>query len=231
MLVVFARALILYILVVIVMRIMGKRQIGQLQPFELVIAIMISELAAVPMQNTGIPLVNGIIPILTLLAIQLLISFLSIKSIRFRALICGKPTVLIENGIIRESALRKELYTLHDLLEQLRINNCPNISDVEYAILETNGQLSVIPKPQKKPLTPGDMNIQPQAEGIALDLIIDGRIMGENLKIAGKDLKWLQSQLHTNNFSGPEDIFYACMDTATQQVFFQPREKGVDKAK
>lgn len=231
MLVVFARALILYILVVIVMRIMGKRQIGQLQPFELVIAIMISELAAVPMQNTGIPLVNGIIPILTLLAIQLLISFLSIKSIRFRALICGKPTVLIENGIIRESALRKELYTLHDLLEQLRINNCPNISDVEYAILETNGQLSVIPKPQKKPLTPGDINIQPQAEGIALDLIIDGRIMGENLKIAGKDLKWLQSQLHTNNFSGPEDIFYACMDTATQQVFFQPREKGVDKAK
>lgn len=231
MLVVFARALILYILVVIVMRIMGKRQIGQLQPFELVIAIMISELAAVPMQNTGIPLVNGIIPILTLLAIQLLISFLSIKSIRFRALICGKPTVLIENGIIRESALRKELYTLHDLLEQLRINNCPNISDVEYAILETNGQLSVIPKPQKKPLTPGDMNIQPQAEGITLDLIIDGRIMGENLKIAGKDLKWLQSQLHTNNFSGPEDIFYACMDTATQQVFFQPREKGVDKAK
>ncbi|HOL92596.1 MAG TPA: DUF421 domain-containing protein, partial [Clostridiales bacterium] len=223
MLVVFVRALVLYILVVIVMRIMGKRQIGQLQPFELVIAIMISELAAVPMQNTGIPLVNGIIPILTLLAIQLLISFLSIKSIRFRSLICGKRTVLIENGKIREDALRNELYTLHDLLEQLRINNCPNISDVEYAILETNGQLSVIPKPQKKPLTPGDMNIQAQAEGIIVDLIIDGRIMSENLKIAGKDRKWLQSQLHMNNFSGPDDIFYACMDTATQQVFFQPR--------
>ena len=231
MLVVFTRALILYILVVIVMRIMGKRQIGQLQPFELVIAIMISELAAVPMQNTGIPLVNGIIPILTLLAIQLLISFLSIKSIRFRSLICGKRTVLIENGKIREDALRNELYTLHDLLEQLRINNCPNISDVEYAILETNGQLSVIPKPQKKPLTPGDMNIQAQAEGIIVDLIIDGRIMSENLKIAGKDRKWLQSQLHMNNFSGPDDIFYACMDTATQQVFFQPREKGVEKTK
>ena len=98
MLVVFGRAVVLYILVVIVMRIMGKRQIGQLQPFELVISIMISELASVPMQNTGIPLVYGIIPILTLLILQLLFSFLSIKSIRLRALICGKPTVLIENG-------------------------------------------------------------------------------------------------------------------------------------
>ena len=136
MLVTFGRALILYILVVIVMRIMGKRQIGQLQPFELVIAIMISELAAVPMQNTGIPLVYGIIPILTLLILQLLISYLSIKSIRFRALICGKPAILIEKGRIRESELRKEMYTLNDLLEQLRINNCPNVSDVEYAILE-----------------------------------------------------------------------------------------------
>jgi len=231
MLVVFARTLVLYILVVIVMRIMGKRQIGQLQPFELVIAILISELAAVPMQNTGIPLVNGIIPILTLLAVQLLISFLSVKSIRFRTLICGKPTVLIENGKICESALRNELYTLHDLLEQLRINNCPNISDVDHAILETNGQLSVFPKPQKRPVTPEDMNIQAKAEGMTMDLIIDGRVMEKNLRIAGKDMEWLLSQLRMNNFSSPSDIFYACMDTATQQVFFQPREKGVEKTK
>ncbi|NLH96979.1 MAG: DUF421 domain-containing protein [Clostridiaceae bacterium] len=229
MLVVFARALVLYILVVIVMRIMGKRQIGQLQPFELVIAIMISELAAVPMQNTGIPLVNGIIPILTLLAVQLLISILSVRSIWFRAMICGKPTVLIENGKISESALRNELITLHDLLEQLRINNCPNISDVEFAILETNGQLSVIPKPQKRPVTPNDMNVQAQPEGMTIDLIIDGRIMDENLRIAGKDRQWLLSQLQMNRFSGPADVFYACIDTASQQVFFQAREKGVEK--
>ena len=200
MLVTFGRALILYILVVIVMRIMGKRQIGQLQPFELVIAIMISELAAVPMQNTGIPLVYGIIPILTLLILQLLISYLSIKSIRFRALICGKPAILIEKGRIRESELRKEMYTLNDLLEQLRINNCPNVSDVEYAILETNGQLSVIPKSQKRPLTPEDMNIQPQAEGIVVDLIIDGRVLSNNLRIAGKDMQ-VQTQLRSQHFT------------------------------
>ena len=231
MLVTFGRALILYILVVIVMRIMGKRQIGQLQPFELVIAIMISELAAVPMQNTGIPLVYGIIPILTLLILQLLISYLSIKSIRFRALICGKPAILIEKGRIRESELRKEMYTLNDLLEQLRINNCPNVSDVEYAILETNGQLSVIPKSQKRPLTPEDMNIQPQAEGIVVDLIIDGRVLSNNLRIAGKDMQWLQTQLRSQHFTDPSEVFYACVDNASEKLFFQPREKGVEKSR
>jgi uncharacterized membrane protein YcaP (DUF421 family) len=225
MLVVFGRALILYILVVIVMRIMGKRQIGQLQPFELVIAIMISELAAVPMQNTGIPLVYGIIPILTLLTVQLLFSFLSIKSIRLRALICGKPAILIEKGRIRESTLRKEMYTLNDLLEQLRINNCPNVSDVEYAILETNGQLSVMPKSPKRPLTPGDMNTPVQDEGILIDLIIDGRVLEENLRIAGKNQEWLRVQLNTQHFTGPSEILYACIDASTGQLYLHPREK------
>ena len=142
MLVVFARTLILYVLVVIVMRIMGKRQIGQLQPFELVIAIMISELASVPMQNTGIPLINGIIPILTLLVAQITMSFISLKSTKARGVICGKPSILIENGRINEKELRKEMYTINDLLEQLRIKNFQNIADVEFAILETNGQLA-----------------------------------------------------------------------------------------
>lgn len=231
MLVVFGRAVVLYILVVIVMRIMGKRQIGQLQPFELVISIMISELASVPMQNTGIPLVYGIIPILTLLILQLLFSFLSIKSIGLRALICGKPTVLIENGQLLESALRNELYTLNDLLEQLRINNCPNIADVEYAILETNGQLSVIPKSQKMPLTPEDMNIQTQKQGIIIDLIIDGRVLAENLNIAGKNRNWLQKQLQKQNYTSPSEIFYACIDTATEKIHLQPRKKGADRKK
>lgn len=225
MLVVFVRALVLYIIVVIVMRIMGKRQIGQLQPFELAIAIMISELAAVPMQNTGIPLINGIIPILTLLIAQLFMSFLSLKSIRARAIICGKPTILIEKGHICESALRKELYTLNDLLEQLRISNYANISDVEYAILETNGQLSIIPKSHKRPVTPEDMNINTKYEGLPVDIIIDGRILSQNLEIAGKSHQWLQDQLQSNQFNSPADIFYAYMATEGK-LYIQPREKG-----
>ncbi len=210
--VVFVRTIILYTIVVIVMRIMGKRQIGQLQPFELAIAIMISDLAAVPMQNTGIPLLNGIIPILTLLILQLLISLLSIKSIRARAIICGKPTILIEKGRIVESSLRKELYTLNDLLEQLRINNFPNIADVEYAILETNGQLSVIPKSQKRPLNPADMDIKTEYEGLPVDIIIDGVVLTENLNKIGKDHRWLEQELRSNQFDQPDQILFAALE-------------------
>lgn len=225
MLVVFARALILYIVVVISMRIMGKRQIGQLQPFELAIAIMISELAAVPMQNTGIPLINGIIPILTLLIAQLLMSLLSLKSIRARALICGKPTILIEKGKINEEALRKELYTINDLLEQLRIKDYPNIADVEYAILETNGQLSVIPKSQKRPLNPKDMDIKTDYEGVTIDVIIDGHILVNNLKAAGKDERWLLQELRKHHYESPKEILLACIDSSGK-FYHQPHTKG-----
>lgn len=225
MLVVFVRALVLYIIVVITMRVMGKRQIGQLQPFELAIAIMISELAAVPMQNTGIPLVSGIIPILTLLAAQLIISLLSFKSIRARAVICGKPSILIEKGIINEAELRKQLYSLNDLLEQLRINNYPNLADVEYAILETNGQISVIPKSQKRCLTPQDMDIKTDYEGLTIDVIIDGHIMHKNLQIAGKDLEWLNHELRAQQFDGEHQILFGCVDS-NGKLFCQPYSKG-----
>ncbi len=228
MLVVFVRALVLYIIVVITMRIMGKRQIGQLQPFELAIAIMISELAAVPMQNTGIPLVNGIIPILTLLAAQLIISLLSFKSIRARAVICGKPSILIEKGIINETELKKQLYTLNDLLEQLRIKNYPNLADVEYAILETNGQISVIPKSQKRSLTPQDMDIKTDYEGLTIDVIIDGHIMHKNLKIANKDIQWLRHELRKQQFDSESEILFACVDS-NGKLFCQPYSKGDDK--
>ena len=228
MLVVFVRALVLYIVVVISMRIMGKRQIGQLQPFELAIAIMISELAAVPMQNTGIPLINGIIPILTLLIAQLLMSMLSLKSIRARSLICGKPTILIEKGQIKEEELRKELYTLNDLLEQLRIKDYPNIADVEYAILETNGQLSVIPKSQKRPLNPQDMDIKTDYEGITIDAIIDGHILSNNLKAAGKDKQWLLQELNKKHYKDANEILFACIDSSGK-LYCQPREKGDTK--
>ncbi|HHY23790.1 MAG TPA: DUF421 domain-containing protein [Clostridiaceae bacterium] len=213
MLIVFVRALILYSLVVIVMRIMGKRQIGQLQPFELVVAIMISELAAVPMQDTAIPLINGIIPILTLLIAQMLLSFISMLSVRARGVICGKPSILIENGKINEGNLRKEMYTLNDLLEQLRNSNIHNITDVEFAILETNGQLSVIPKSQKRPVNAEDLNIPTKYEGLPLDLIIDGRIMIKNLEKADLDVHWLKNELNNLGISNLNKVLFASLDT------------------
>ena len=146
MLIIFFRAIVLYIIVLVVMRLMGKREIGQLQPFELAIAIMIADLASIPMTDTGVPISNGIVPILGLLVMHLLISTINLKSMKAREIICGKPQILIYRGKIDEKALKKERFTLNELQERLRDKNIVNISDVEYAILETNGQISVIEK-------------------------------------------------------------------------------------
>jgi uncharacterized membrane protein YcaP (DUF421 family) len=222
MLVVFIRTLILYFIVVIVMRVMGKRQIGQLQPFELAVAIMISELAAVPMQNTAIPLINGIIPILTLLIAQISLSFVSLKSIKARGVICGKPSVLIENGKLIEVNLRNEMYTLNDLLEQLRIKNVPNIADVEFAILETNGQLSIIPKSQKRPITPEDLQLLTKYEGLPLDIVVDGKVILKNLHKANLDENWLKNELLKFGINSPNSVFFASLDS-NGNLYYQPK--------
>src|SRR5699024_8628156 len=137
MLIIFIRSIFLYIIVLVVMRLMGKREIGQLQPFELAISIMIADLATIPMADTGIPISNGIIPILGLLLMHLLISIVNIKSIKARKIICGKPAILIYRGRIDETVMKKERFTINELQERLRGNNVINIGDVEYAILET----------------------------------------------------------------------------------------------
>lgn len=195
MLVTFVRSIALYVIILAVMRLMGKREIGQLQPFELVISIMIADLASSPMTDTGIPIQNGIIPILGLLFMHLIISMINMKSIKARGVICGKPTMLIYRGKIKEQELIKERFTINELEERLRSVNITNLGDVEYAILETSGQLTVIPKPNKRPTIPEDFNIEPEYEGIPYDLVIDGVIMRDNLKEIGRDENWLKKEV------------------------------------
>ena len=195
MLITFLRAVILYIVVLIIMRLMGKREIGQLQPFELAISIMIADLAAVPMSELGIPLTNGIIPILALLVMYMFISALNMKSINFRKVISGQPSLLIYRGKIDEKVLRRERITINELQERLRGENVFNLSDVEYAILETNGEVTVIQKPERRNLMPQDLNIIPEYEGISYDLVVDGKVMEENLRAIGRDRIWLDKQL------------------------------------
>ena len=220
---IFIRVLILYILVLITMRLMGKRELGQMQPFELVIAMMIADLAAVPMGDTGIPITNGIIPILVLLLMQLIISIINLKSIRAREIVCGKPRLLIYRGKIDENALKKENFTINELQERLRGNNITNLSDVEYAILETSGQVTVIPKPNKKTVTPEDLNIEPKYEGIPYDLVVDGKVMYKNLEKIGKNYVWLQKQ--TEKFGiKPEEALIVTID-GDNQFFCQPIDK------
>ena len=173
MLINFFRAIILYIIVLVVMRLMGKREIGQLQPFELAISIMIADLATIPMTATGVPISNGIIPILGLLVMHLLISVINIKSIKLREIISGKPRILIFRGKIDEKALIAERFTLTELQEKLRDKDIANIGDVEYAVLETSGQVNVIEKPDKRKTIPQDFGIMPEYEGLPYDLVID----------------------------------------------------------
>lgn len=217
----FIRVSIIYLLVLIVMRLMGKREISQMQPFELVIAIMIADLASVPMADTGIPIFNGIIPILTLLAFQLIISAINLKSIKLRAIICGKPRILIYRGKIDEQALKKEKITINELQERLRQTNIFNIGDVEYAILETSGQVSVIQKPEKRNTIPEDFNILPDYEGIPYDLVIDGQIMHENLRAIGRDENWLKKQVEKFNIK-PENALIVTFD-GKGQIFCQKK--------
>ena len=215
----FARTLILYGLVVLVMRLMGKRQIGQLQPFEFVVAIMIADLASVPMQNRDLPLSTGIIPILTLLVVQVSLAFLILRSPKMRRVICGSPSILIENGHLRRQELARLRINTDDLLEQLRAKNYANLEDVEYAILETNGQLSVIPKSQRRPVNPADLQLPTKYEGLPLNLIVDGRIVRESLTMAGLDENWLHVQLNRHGLAGPEDVFLASLDTEGHLYF------------
>lgn len=224
MLIILVRTIILYILVLIVMRFMGKREIGQLQPFELAISIMIADLATIPMAELGIPITNGIIPILGLLLMHLIISILNMKSIRFRQIICGKPSILIFRGKIDEKVLKKERFTINELEERLRGANIINLGDVEYAILETSGQITVIPKPNKRATTPEDFDILPEYEGIPYDLVIDGEIMRENLQKIGKDEKWLKKQLEKFNLKS-EDALVVTFD-GRGNIFCQKKEKN-----
>ena len=222
MLITFFRAIILYIFVLIVMRLMGKREIGQLQPFELAIAIMIADLASIPMTDSGIPITNGIISILGLLLMHLVISFLNVKSIKAREIICGKPTILIYRGKIDEKALKKERFTINELEERLRGNNIYNLGDVEYAILETSGQVTVIQKPEKRNTIPEDFNIIPDYEGIPYDLVVDGKIMEKNLQAIGKNYQWLKKQVEKFNMK-PEEALIVTYD-AKGQIFCQKKE-------
>lgn len=206
------------------MRIMGKRQIGQLQPFELVIAIMISELASLPMQDTRIPLIHGIIPIITLLILQVGLSVLQLKSEKARSLICGKPSILIRNGKIDMNELKSQRFNINDLMEELRLKDHYDLEDIQYAILETSGQLSIIPKTELTPATKQDLNIKCNQDELPVTLILDGKINRHNLKLIKKDINWLTKELRKKNVTSAEEVFIAILDSK-EKFFCQPKER------
>lgn len=213
MTVLIVRTFILYLIVVVSLRIMGKRQIGEMQPSELVVAIMISDLASVPMQSIDMPLASGVIPVLTLIVAEILMSFAGLKNRFLRKVITGEPSIIIYKGHVNEKELRRLRFNMNDLLEQLRINNVPNIADVEMAMLETNGQISIIPKTDARAVTIRDLKVKDaQKEILPYMLVSDGDVVYKELKRCHKDIEWLKKQLNNRNIHDIKKVFIASYD-------------------
>lgn len=219
----FTRTLVVYIIVLIAVRLMGKREIGQLQPFELVVIIIIADVASVPMENINIPLIQGIIPILGLLFGQLIFSYLDIKLPWFHKIFTGEATILIDKGNIQEENLKKQRYSLEELLEQLRVAGYANILDVDYAILETSGQVSIIPKSEKNNVTVGDLKLNMEYEGYPRVVVLDGNIIESNLFALSKDEKWLNDKIKEIKLK-LDKILVMTVDESGK-IYFQ-RKKG-----
>ena len=209
----FFRTVILYLLLMAGLRLLGKRQIGELEPSELVLTLIISDLAAVPMQDFGIPLVNGVFPIIILLCLSMILSFVNLKSVRFRSILCGKPAIIIREGRLVQQNMNKTRLTIDELYEQLRGQGITDLRTVKYAILETNGKISVLPYTRESPVTPKILGAQVQDETVLPILLInDGRVMSDNLRASGRDMRWLEKQLRSRKLSSPRQVFLLTVD-------------------
>ena len=191
----YIRTVILYLVLIFCIRLMGKRQIGQMEPSEFVVTMLLANLASIPMQDEGLPLYGGLVPMLTVLGLELLLSGAMLRSIRIRKLLCGKPVILIENGRILQQNLRATRVTLDELTGHLREKDVLDIRSVQYAILETNGNLSVFPFPAEAPASAREAGIHPKERYLPVTVISDGSLLRQNLQYAAKDENWVHQVL------------------------------------
>ena len=220
MIISYIRTVLLYLILILVIRMMGKRQIGQMEASEFVVTMLVANLAAIPMQDGGIPLFSGVVPILTVLGVELILSGLAVRSVRFRRILCGKPVILIENGNILQQNMRKTRVTLDELTGHLREKDVLDIRAVQYAILETNGNLSVFPYPKERPASAKDAGIPARKQYLPMTIISDGYLMEENLIKAKKDTRWVQRVLEENRAS-LEDTWLLTVDGGDKVVFYR----------
>ena len=212
MLIVAIRTFILYGVVLLAVRIMGKSELSRMSPFQMVISFMIAELAAMPIDSSSTSLINGVMAIFTLMFLQVLISWLSIKSEKFKNFVSGKPSILIEDGKINIKELERQRITNTDLMEQLRIANYPSINHIRHAILETSGQISIIPKAAQRPVTCGDISLNVRESLLPMLIISDGTVYHKNLEMAGLTEEIFAKKLAAAGINNYDDIFIAFCD-------------------
>ncbi len=220
------RTIILYLLIILGIRLLGKRQIGELEPSELVLSLIIADLAAVPMQDFGIPLLMGLIPILTLLCLSAILSGLTVRSIRFRALLCSRPSIVVRDGKVLSKELNKNRFTVDELMEELRMAGITDLSSVKYAVLETTGRISVLPYVQDQPVTPRAMGLKPREGGLPITIISDGRVLRRNLRARNLSQSWLDQELASRGMKSPREVFLLTVDEGGK-VYFSPKEETV----
>ncbi len=219
MLVPFLRTLILYIFIIVAIRLMGKRQVGEMQPAELVVTILVSAVASVPMQDIDIPLAHGVVPILTLIGAEVIISTLSLRFLPFRRLLSGKPVVIIEHGRLNQKAMRQLRLSIDDVLEDLRLKDIFDLRDVRTAQVETNGQLSVLLETPAQTATVKMLSLSPAPQNPFHLLVSDGHFLPENLAAIGKSRKWLESVLAANGAREFSDVFFLCADENGSTIY------------
>ena len=227
MLITFVRAVVLYLLLLVVIRLMGKRQLGEMEPSEFVVTLLIADLASVPMQDTGIPLLVGVVPILTVLALELMLSVLAMRSLKIRRLLCGQPVILMNNGRVVQENLRRTRITVDELVELLRQAGTVDLTEVWQAILETNGQLSVILRAECAPASAKDAGIRVKQVAVPVTVISDGRLLRQNLTALGHDQAWLEEQLRKQQ-TRTEDVFLFMQEPGGRQYWLgrERRKRG-----
>ena len=216
----YIRTIILYLVLIAVIRTMGKRQIGQMEASEFVVTMLVANLAAIPMQDSGIPLFSGFVPIVTVLGVELVLSTLSLRSIRFRKLLCGKPVILVDNGKIIQENLRRTRVTLDELTGHLREKDVLDIRSVQFAILETNGNLSVFPYPKHKPASAKEAGVQVKSQSLPLTIISDGVLLEDNLHLAKKDVVWVEKVLQQQQAT-LQDTWLLTVDGSDKILFYR----------
>lgn len=210
------RTMMIYAALLVSMRLMGKRQLGEMELSEFVVASLIADLASHPLQDVGIPMINGLVPIFTLFCCELLIAGLSLKSVRLRTLLFGKPSMLILRGQIRQKEMRANRFTVDELMQELRNQGIVDISQVEYAILETDGQLNVIPFPAEKPPSARQLGVTVDDGGFPAIVVNDGRVLENVLTGTGHDRAWLQEEITRSGFDSPEGVYLMTVNRGGQ---------------
>lgn len=223
MIVSYLRTAILYLVLVAGVRLMGKRQVGQMEPSEFVVTMLVANLASIPMENDGVPLYAGIVPIATVLGVELMLSALSVASVGFRRLLCGKPVILIENGHLLQNNLRRTRITVDELTGHLRLKEVLDLTTVQYAILETNGELSVFLYPGQRPATAAEAGVTTEAQSLPVSIIEDGKLLKNNLPHAKKDMQWVEKFLKSKK-SSIQNTYLLTVD-AQERPLWLPMEE------